>query len=372
MKRVFKISALLLFGAIAALADSGSFWKKDFSKVIIKEFDLSNGKEVHINNRYGQVDVSTWNQSTVKITVEIVVDARNEEDAEEVYERININFNDLGNAISATTEIESNSSSWSWWGNSGSSDYSINYKVNMPEDHPLQVYNKYGDCSIDGSFETARYEIKYGNITVNDGTDRLSLQLGYGKAKLASVREADIQIKYSQLKMGDAEMLQIESKYSNIKAQDIGTVVIESKYDDYMLGRVSSLRNNGKYDDFHIDEVADFEIQSSYTDVEINTLHHFAKSDMRYGELSVEHISPTFRSVVLEGQYTEYVLGTKGLDSFDFDAEGEYVDWEWNQKIEYSRKIDEGSHQSLAGYYKKPNSGRSIKAVLNYGSLELR
>lgn len=372
MKRVFKISALLFFGVVVSLADTGSFWKKDFSKVIIKEFDLRSNQEVHITNKYGQVDVSTWDQSTVKITVEIVVDARNEKGAEEIYERINISFKDLGNAISAVTEIEDQSFSWNWWGNGTSSDFSINYTVKMPQDHPLQVYNKYGDCSVDGSFQTSRYEIKYGNLSVNDATDRISLQMGYGKAKLESVREADVEIKYSQLQMEDAETMRIESKYSNIRAKDIGTISIESKYDDYQLGRVSSFRNSGKYDDFHIDEVADLEIASSYTDVEIGTLHHFAKSNMRYGELSVDHISSAFRSVVLEGQYTEYVLGTGDLDSFDFDASGDYVDWKWDCKMEYSRKVDEGSHQSLSGYYRSPKSGRSIKAILNYGSLQLR
>jgi hypothetical protein len=361
-------SLLFLVGGLQATAPA-----KDFSKVIIKEFVISPDQMVKVTNKYGQVDVEGWDSDQVKFTIEIVVDARSEEAAEEVYERINIIFNEDVGTISATTELESQSRwSISLFGWNTGNEFSINYKVMMPRANALSVSNKYGNTNIRGVSSRMDHWIKYGNLHVYDNVPSMDLYVGYGEAKIQDVENFDAELAYSDLRTHELGDAKIRSKYSDVRTEDVGTMRCWTKYDDYVLGRVSELRNEGKYDDFEIEEVSEINMYSSYTDVFIRTLYHFADVSMRYGEFSVGVLDQRFRAVELSGQYTDYRLGTRDLTNYDIDVQGSYSDWSWTNDMKLVKSHEDGSDKSYEGHLGSSGKGGKITADLRYGSLVLK
>ena len=64
--------------------------KTEFTKNINKEFNISANGDVSLANKYGKVDLKTWSQNKVKIDITITVDARNQSNADDIFERIKI------------------------------------------------------------------------------------------------------------------------------------------------------------------------------------------------------------------------------------------------------------------------------------------
>lgn len=347
------------------------FHAKDYFKKIIKEFDIENGQAVSVTNKFGQVRVNAWDSDKVQFSVEIVVDAKNEEAANKVYDRINIRFTENGETLSAVSEIESNDS-WNWFGSSGSCDYSINYTIMMPASNPIMVSNKYGDCKIKDITSKGIFRIKFGDLSIYNRMEEIDLDIAYGTAKIEDAYEAKCQVKLAKVYAGNFEKLTFNSKYSHIQTKDVGELVIESKYDDYVLGRVSSMTNAGKYDDFHIQEVSELKVTTTFSDFEVGRLHHFADLNMRYGEFILDELDSRFRDINIQGQYTDFDLGTDGLESFDVDLQGEYVDWEWPKELRELKSEKLGNRHAFSGYLQEQNTGRVIQANLSFGSLVLK
>ena len=91
---------------------SNTLTAKEFKKNIKKEYAISPNGTVALSNKYGIINVQTWSKNQVKIEVTITVNARNQGDADFVFEKININCSKSGDYIKAKTEIRKTSSSW--------------------------------------------------------------------------------------------------------------------------------------------------------------------------------------------------------------------------------------------------------------------
>ena len=148
MKPVFKLlragSLLLIAVLVTGLLSADNGPVREFSKTINKQFNMPADGLVELSNRHGKIDIKTWDQSAARISVKILVDAKDEEDAQEVFDRININFYNTSETVGAETEIEDRRSSWWNWGDN-SDEFSINYEVFMPASANLDVTAKYCD-----------------------------------------------------------------------------------------------------------------------------------------------------------------------------------------------------------------------------------
>jgi len=258
---------LLLLSTMVSVTTAGiPFKKKEFTKKIEKTFDISADGKVDLSNRYGQVTVKTWEQNKVEINVLIKVNSRDEDDADETFDRIDIEFSNSANFVSAATHIESKSYSGGGWlnwfggGSYSSDDYSIHYTVQMPSSNDLVVANKYGNATIEDIEGDADMTIKYGNIDMGNIGGDFTLNLGYGNATLGNSGNADVTIKYSNFKAKNLKNLRIESKYSKMKIEGADDVRSQTKYDN------REIRLEGRYTDFKMGVTGDFQLdaRSSY------------------------------------------------------------------------------------------------------------
>lgn len=366
---------VLLLGMMSGVSEAAIlFGKKEFTKKIEKTFDISANGKVDLSNRYGQVTVKTWDQNKVEIVVLIKVNSKSEEDAESTFDRIDIEFSNSSNYVSAATHIESKSSSGGWtsWftggGNYSSDDYSIHYTVQMPASNDLAVANKYGNTTVEDIDGNADMTIKYGNIDMGNVGGDFSLSLGYGNASLGNSGNSDVTIKYSNLKMKNTKDLRIESKYSKMKIEEALDIRSQTKYDSYSLGRIRSLRNQGKYDHFDIEYLEDLEIETKYTDVEVEHLKQSADVIMSHGGLTVRELEDGFRDVRLEGKYTDFKIEVSG--DFTLDGQSSYGGIRYPNEMEIHIDKEKSNDHQVEGYRGSKNGG-IIKARLEYGHLKV-
>lgn len=373
MKTLTLKSSLLLL--LVGLSQVGFAWPwsaKEYSKVIIKEFPMSEDRMVGINNKYGKVSVETWDEEMVKIKIEIVCDANSEEDAEKIYKRIGFSFDETGEGVVCSTNIESSGGFWNWWSGDNSGDFSINYEVKMPARSHLQLTNQYGDCSVTGISKSASYDVKYGNLYTTGAIDDVNVHLRYGKAKLDDCTTMNADLEYCTAKLTQAENCKINSKYSNVMIEDAGDLVCNTKYDDYHLGQISTLINSGRYDDFHIEEISSITMNTQFADLKIGLLHHFADFVFRYGEVEIDRLSNEFRNISIEGNFAEFEIDTEVVEAFDLAFDGRYAEVDCKRDVKVINETKDGSNFSLAGYVSDKDKGGKISAHLTYGSVKIK
>jgi len=352
-------------------AVENAFEKREFSKTINKQFPITSNGKVNLSNRYGQVTIKTWSNNEVKIEVVIKVNSRSEDDAQDVFDRISIDFNSSKDYVSAVTEIASKSGWSSLWSGGSSDDYAINYEVYMPETNNLDLFNKYGNSTVPSLRGTADLEIKYGNIHVDEIDGDVNLNLGYGNASITSAKTVGLTVKYSKVKIGSANDVTIESKYSNITIDEAADIRSESKYDHYHLGNINDYHNVGKYDDIHIKTAKSLRAAAKYSDYTVDHLSDWADLDLEYGSAKIEELSKAFTAIEIRGRYTEYRITVQEGTHYQLDAVTRYAGIRYPSVFNVERDIENGPEKEIKGYVGDKNGGKVIKARLNYGGIKV-
>ncbi len=371
----------LLYGLPAFGHDPGCGDGKEFEKNISKEFKASTDGEVKIVNRYGAVNIETWNENRVTIDVKITVKANDQERANEIFDRIHVNFENFSGVVSAETEIGSAPSARTtkWWkGNDGcgscpgdNGNYQIDYEVRMPAKNNLDLYNKYGNAYLDKLDAKAKIEVKYGNVKVGEMTDELRLTLGYGNGDIGDIEDFELDMKYSKMDINSSDDMQLTTKYSKLDIGKAGTVVSLTKYDTYEIEELDELRNEGKYDNFRLGKINKISIYSKYSDIKMDELSDSGEFELRYGQVNVRELKAGFSELDMEAEYTHFRINLEDDNvSFELDLKGEYASMRYPDNLKTTRVIRENSSKEVKGTYGNGKGGK-IKADLRYGGISI-
>lgn len=378
IQSTFKIATLLLLftSGIYNYAEASNknsstkieYGKTEFSKNINKEFSISANGDVSISNKYGKVDLKTWNQNKVKIDITITVDARNQSDANDIFERIKVNFSNGSDFVNAETEI--NSSKKSYWGD-GKGEFKINYVVHMPKSCNLNLSNKYGHSTIAEIDGKANIEVKYGDLSMDGVNNDCKVSLGYGNGTIVKAGHLTIDVKYSKIKINEAANVDVISKYSKVYIDEASDIKSTSKYDTYRLGTLQELKNEGKYDNFEISNISMINATSKYSDFNIEKLKKEGTFSLEYGNVVIGALLKNFTSLRLNGRYTDFKVNTEEGTNFSLDVSARYAGVKYPEGMEITHEIEKNSNHDVKGY--KGSAGASlIKARLDYGGLKIR
>ena len=151
----YKIAFLLVFIPLLSFSNGPLRGKFKKTKEVSKTFNATNNTTLNIKNKYGNVDITTWNKNSIEIKVTITVSGNDEDVVETKLDKIRIGFDDNEGQIFATTKVgKSKSKSWfnsNWfsWTTSENINYQIDYQVKMPIENDLNIANDYGSIILD-------------------------------------------------------------------------------------------------------------------------------------------------------------------------------------------------------------------------------
>lgn len=374
MKLTYKFGlALFMLASVSMVARAGDIERREFTKVIKKEFDITKNGTTALYNKYGKVDVKTWDKNRVKIDVTIVVNASSEETAQKVFDRIDIKFFNNEGYVKAETAIESQSGIvWNWGENR--SDYSINYEIYMPATNNLELNNKYGDSYVAPISGVANIDVKYGNFKLQGVNNNAKIVLGYGSGNLVKAQNVIADISYSSMTFGEVRDVDITSKYcsQNIKIEKASNIRSNSKYDTYEIGTVRELRNNGKYDNFRVGTAENVVVVSKYSNINVNKLNNLLDLNMEYGGSVIGLLSKDFTNVNLIGKYTDFKISIEAGANFSMDASSNYAGIAYPAALKVSYEKEKGTSHEVKGHLGKEDARSTIVARLSYGGLKVK
>lgn len=346
--------------------------KKEFTKTIRKEFRTQSDGLVELTNKHGDIEITTWDENRVSIKVIITVDACNEDDAQQVFDRIEIDFDNQSKYVSAQTSISDKNKSW-WKSLKGcETSYSIDYLVSMPASNNLIVENKYGDLYIDELDREAEVTLGYGNLRMEGVGDNLQLEFSYGNGFIVEAgKNLQAEIRYGKTKITEVGNARIQSKYSTIEIESCETLESETKYDRYYVGEAKAFINTGKYDNFQLDEVSEIKIETEYSDLKVNELYKAMNATMKYGGAKISSLQPGFSELELEGKYTSYKIYVESGTDYQLQADGRYAGIDYPRAMQVTFDKSEGTSKRIEGHSSGGKGAGIIRANLNYGGLKI-
>jgi hypothetical protein len=365
--RRFKFALLLLASCVAVAAIAGP--AKDFEKKIEQEYPITADGNLEIRSKYGNVDVETWSELKVKIVVTITVDARNQEKADEVLDRININFSNTASLVRASTEINT-AKSWSRWFGSNGDKFEISYHVLIPETINVDLENKYGAIYLASISGAADISLKYGKLRVDGVGGDLKLYMGYSKGSVTSAGDLDLVLSYSNLTCGDLGDISVTSKYSKFEAGSVGTIHSTSSYDGYDIKKATSVSNVGKYDDMSFGEADEISMTTKYSQLDVRKLNEKADLHFRYGGITLDGIGAGFSRIEIQSEYTGVALTIDPDAKFSLDASSKYCGIKYSN-LEVYYDVQSNNESRVKGYRGSKEGGGEIFATLKYGSFKI-
>ncbi|MDG1296971.1 MAG: hypothetical protein P8P48_07525 [Saprospiraceae bacterium] len=365
MRSVFKLKLVLLLSLFAGSVFGASI-KQVYTKNIKKEFTINPEGLCKISNKYGLIELRTWDKDKVKIDVLISINAGSESSANKTMESIFIQFENTSDFVSASTEIKEKISSWG-----SNKNLSIDYLIYLPKELDLELINKYGDVKIPKHNGNIDLNVKHCDVSINELKGKLQLNLGYGNFVAKSLGEVVASVSYSDVSMGRLKSLELNSKYSEFALPIVHSLELNSKYDELKIGAIKELDVEAKYTDFEIGTCDRIWAEAEYSEIDINYLKNSAKLNMRYGDASISSLEKGFGLIKLSGKYTDFSLKVAEGCNYQVKAVGDYAGIDYPNELKVTYEVEKSSFHEVEGYIGIQGSRSTIQAVLDYGGLEI-
>lgn len=379
-----KFSALIPLVVLAVMAVpsgllAGNFpliFKQDFERNVSKSFNVDADADVRLANKYGEINVETWDRSEVKIDVRIKVSARDEDTANETFDRISINFSGSNSNVSATTSLDSPSRG-SWWsklmgGGSSSSDFRIYYKVMMPATLALNTEAKYCDVVLPNLLGNTVLYVAYGDLKAGKLMKRNEISVSYGSARVEELGgESRFKIRYSEGVIRKAANLRYDGRYSETRIDEAGDLNIDAGYEEIEVGTAREVRMDGNYNDLSIDRAERVFLDGNYCDFELGEITQELEVDASYGDLEVDELKAGFSRVMIDVNYIDVELDVEDNAGFTVDLSSRYGDIDFSSGSLSNRKMEKsGNTERLSGSKTGRGQGKII-VTTSYGDIEI-
>lgn len=353
MKHIVKLLLVLFLipSALMATELKGKFTK---TKTIKKEFSVDKNALVELRNKYGSIDIQTWNQNEVSIEVIITTSGNNESNTEQKLENISIYFENSNQHVYVKTHFKKQNSSWSLFNGKSNVNMDIKYIVRMPVSNSLDVHMDYGNVMIDNLKGKANMSIDYGKLfagkLLNDDN---YIDLDYSRGSTIDfLKNGKINIDYSTIDIETAGNIDLNSDYSNTTFQEVKKLEFNSDYGNITVENASSIIGN-----------------SDYVHLKFGKISKQAIIDSDYGNISIERMGENFNLIDINSQYTSVKIGVDNNSSFSLIADAQYAGIKLPNGFNFTNQIEKNNKKHCEGTYN--GSKGQIKIKSQYGHIKI-
>ncbi|HUX95200.1 MAG TPA: hypothetical protein VMV47_05645 [Bacteroidales bacterium] len=297
-KRVL-ILILVLFPSYVLLSQRVSE-----TRSFIKTFTSTRESVLELNNKYGTVEITTWNRDSALIRAEIKASAPNQSKLGKMFDEISVKISRSGNLIIANTVFNQSINAFfeNFKGMTSKvinydSQVEINYYINVPEYMNLHIVNRYGDVFMEKTSGNFDLTLSNGSFKADIPGKKSNLSLSFCDASITSFNSG-----------------KIDASFSDITISSINRVSVKSISSKYRINKADEIEIESRRDDLFIDNISVLEGNSYFTDFEIGSLAKSINMVCRYGNINVDNIEPHFESANINSGFSDISL------EFDNDA----------------------------------------------------
>jgi len=325
MRRIKKI----LFAVLAGIIPMAALSQFNESREFAREFKALPETQVEITNKYGNVEINTWEKDSVVFKIKINVEERKLSKLEKTMQGIDFDFTSSSHFIIARTIVNKTSSflekellKFKESLLRSDSNVEIDYTVWVPVSSSLKIENKFGNIIIGEFAGSCDITLSNGNLKAHEFKGKTKINLNFADASINSINTAQLITNFSEVDIKAAETLRIESKSSTFEIMEINELNVNSRRDKYRIRLASLIDAEGSFTHFRISELED----------RINI-----RSD--YGDLDIETINPEFSIIFIESKSTDINLYFNLQSTFSFEITGSKTEMDFCREIEIEDEI---------------------------------
>lgn len=228
-------------------------------KFIEKSHKVSASTVLRIENKFGKVEINSWDKNEFSIKVEMIGEGRNEERAQRILDNIDVDISESSTEISYITQIPTNTK------NKNDEGFEINYTIYMPEGNPLKVRNSFGDVTMGNRGAALDLDVSYGSMKVGNVEGFSEVRLSFGSGSIGDIKEGDFRIKYSKFEIDSGTRMDIEQGFSDVEIGEVDELEIESKYGGVEIEKAGKIDAEAHFSGFEVEELTgSLELDCSY------------------------------------------------------------------------------------------------------------
>ncbi|PCJ93231.1 MAG: hypothetical protein COA50_14460 [Flavobacteriaceae bacterium] len=353
---LFKYIAVLLFVMPTALLANDGKLKGRYTKekTIKKEFSVNSDALLKINNSYGNLNITSWNEDRVVIEIHIKTNGNSEDKVQQKLDGISVDFESSSSLVSARTIFNKNKSSWGWnWGNNNV-NMQVNYTIKLPVKNSVNLNNDYGNITLDRIDGHAKISCDYGRLDIGELRGRNNeLRFDYtSKSTIAYINSGEIDADYSGFTIEKAGDLAIKADYTNSHIMQMENLTYSSDYGTLEVREANNVRGTG-----------------DYINTKLGTIHGNVDITADYGSVKINNLAEDAGNVRIRTDYTGVKIGYDPQYYFDFEITTEYASVSGKDDFEINVSIEKSREKYYKGYYGKENSGNHISINSDYGNV---
>ncbi|MDY0990176.1 hypothetical protein SOM12_22280 [Flavobacterium sp. CFBP9031] len=349
MKKHYNLLILFLLIPFLGFSNDDAFVTKQ--KNIKKTYIVNSNAGIDIDNKYGSITVTTWDEDKIDLDITIKVNGPNENWVNERLNSIDVDITALKGLVSAVTKLGSSNLKSKGSNNS----FEINYVIKIPKNGSIKLVNKYGNISVPNAEASTDIDCKYGKVALgklNGSSNQISIQYCQNSS-IEYIKTGNIDARYSNLKINDSGNLNLSANYTDVNLNDGQNIKADCNYGTFKFQKINSLSGSGNYLTFIIGEISS---NFSY--------------DTNYSKISIGTVTEKAGNISINSGYTDISIGYVPNYAFDFDISARYSNIKHDNSLEISVSEVKSNSKRIAGYYKKKGQNK-ININSNYGNISL-
>lgn len=350
-----KLNQMLKYNLLAVFLLSALVgWSKDQQekkRVIEKSYNVGTTTVLDISNRFGSVEINSWDKSEFGIRIEIIAKGRSEERAQRILDLIDVDISEGSQQISFETKL-------SKMRNRDNEGFEVNYTINMPENNPLEIKNSFGDVLMGNRGGDLDITVSYGSMRVGDVAGSTDLRLSFGNGEIENIQDGDLTIKYSDFNLESSNNIELSQGFSDIEIGEVKDLELESKYGDVEIDKAHTIDADIHFSGFEIEELTGkLEMEASYL-----------------GDFRIRRLAKTFTLVDIEGKFGSYEIGLEPGTNANIEAEFSFADLKSysDLDIDFHYRVKESNKRIYKGKIGTGDENKLIRIDSSYGSLRLK
>jgi hypothetical protein len=321
------------------------------TKNIKKAYYVNSDAGINIDNSYGNVTLSTWDEDKIELDINIKVSGTNEAWVNQRINEIDVDINALKNLVSAKTIL--GNTNYRAKGNNNS--FEINYIIKIPKKGGVTIRNKYGSIFANDLWSTTDLYCKYGKIATGKlygGKNTIQMEYCPGST-IEYINYGAITARYSGLRIDLFSRIDLLSDYTDVNILEGDLIKYSSKYGTLIIEKAKSVEGTANYMTLKFGEIND----------------NF-KLTAKYCEITIDNLSAKSNDLAINAGYSNMKIGYNNNFAFDFDINVRYANFKYENDLIFSDREETNYSKSFQGYFNKKGLHK-LTINSDYGNINL-
>ena len=303
------------------------------SKEISQEVAAPKGSLIRLVSSSGKLNIKSWDQSKVKVTVQFTYDTVSKTSTDEsLFEELGISIKPFSNRVDILTKrvfthgsvpakippselraldvrnpkAKTIRSVGGFKDLPGGKSNIIAMTVMVPVNSKLDLENKYGDVTISMDMDDAKLEVSNGTLDAQN-IRNLTLISDYCNVNLGNVEKGEVEFYNGTFRAQNINDLDMDSRSSNIEYEKGDYLYLRSQTDEIDIKEITKVDGRKVYGSIKIDQLkGSFDLEGNNVDIKFRD------------------ISPDVTLIKINNKYGDVRLPVKSLKNYFVDFTGYY------------------------------------------------